>query len=132
MIENKGGGAAHHRRAAGGEGGARRLTRCWSPRPVPTCINPTLYPKDKLPYDPEKDFVPITGLVRINQALLAGKGLPANNVEELIALAKQKPGEITYGTAGVGSAPHMNIVKLSRTWRGVKLRPSITAARRRR
>ena len=49
------------------------------------------------------DFIPITGLVRINQALLASKSLPVNNVKELIELAKQKPGEITYGTAGIGS-----------------------------
>jgi tripartite-type tricarboxylate transporter receptor subunit TctC len=72
-------------------------------------INPAIYPKGKLEYDEKKDFVPITGLVRINQALLASKSLPVSNVKELIALAKQKPGEITYGTAGIGSAPHMNI-----------------------
>ncbi|MGB6760263.1 MAG: tripartite tricarboxylate transporter substrate-binding protein, partial [Xanthobacteraceae bacterium] len=55
-------------------------------------VNPTLYPKDKLPYDPDKDFQPITGLVRIYQALLADRGLPVANAAELIALAKQKPG----------------------------------------
>src|SRR4051812_48241919 len=75
-------------------------------------LNPTLYPKDKLSYDTEKDIAPITGLVRINQALIANNGLAANNVRELIDLAQKKPGEITYGTAGVGSAPHMNIIKL--------------------
>ncbi len=74
-------------------------------------LNPTLYPKEKLSYDTEKDLAPITGLVRINQALIANNGLAANNVSELIELAKKKPGEITYGTAGVGSAPHMNMIK---------------------
>src|SRR5438067_2979729 len=74
-------------------------------------INPTIYPKEKLSYDTEKDLLPITGLVRINQALIANNGLGAANIRELIALANRKPGEITYGTAGVGSAPHMNIVK---------------------
>jgi tripartite-type tricarboxylate transporter receptor subunit TctC len=49
--------------------------------------------------------------VRINQALIASNGLAANNVRELIGLANKRPGEITYGTAGVGSAPHVNIVK---------------------
>jgi tripartite-type tricarboxylate transporter receptor subunit TctC len=72
-------------------------------------INPTIYPPGKLPYDTEKDFVPISGLVRINQALLADKSLPANTAAELIALAKQKPGQLSFGTAGIGSAPHMNI-----------------------
>jgi tripartite-type tricarboxylate transporter receptor subunit TctC len=75
-------------------------------------LNPTLYAKEKLAYDTEKDLLPITGLVRINQALIANNGLAANNVRELIELANKRPGEITYGTAGVGSAPHVNIVKL--------------------
>jgi tripartite-type tricarboxylate transporter receptor subunit TctC len=74
-------------------------------------LNPTLYAKEKLAYDTEKDLLPITGLVRINQALIANNGLAANNVRELIELANKRPGEITYGTAGVGSAPHVNIVK---------------------
>ncbi len=72
-------------------------------------VNPTIYPPGKLPYDTDKDFIPISGLVRINQALIADKGLPADNAAELIALAKQRPGQLTYGTAGIGSAPHMNI-----------------------
>jgi tripartite-type tricarboxylate transporter receptor subunit TctC len=72
-------------------------------------INPILYPKSKLQYDSDKDFIPVTGLVRIYQALLAKKSLPVSNAAELIALAKQKPGQLTYGTAGVGSALHMNM-----------------------
>jgi tripartite-type tricarboxylate transporter receptor subunit TctC len=85
-------------------------------------INPTLYGKGKLPYDEDKDFAPITGLVRINQALLGHPSLPTNSASELIALAKQKPGELTYGTAGIGSAPHMNMV-LIESMAGVKLVP---------
>ena len=72
-------------------------------------INPTVYPPGKLPYDTDRDFVPISGLVRINQALIGDNNLPAANAAELIALAKQKPGQLTYGTAGIGSAPHMNM-----------------------
>src|SRR2546423_11382889 len=85
-------------------------------------LNPTIYPKEKLSYDTEKDLLPITGLVRINQALIANNGLAASNVRELIELANRKPGEITYGTAGVGSAPHMNIVKFE-NMAHVKLQP---------
>ncbi len=85
-------------------------------------INPTLYGKGKLPYDEEKDFAPITGIVRINQALLGNPAVPAGTVKDLIALAKQKPGELTYGTAGIGSAPHMNMVLLE-SMAGAKLLP---------
>ncbi len=75
-------------------------------------INPTLYGKGKIPYDEEKDFIPVSGLVRINQALLVSRELQVKTVSELIALAKQSPGKITYGTAGIGSGPHMNITLL--------------------
>jgi tripartite-type tricarboxylate transporter receptor subunit TctC len=85
-------------------------------------VNPTLYPKGKLPYDAEKDFTPITGLVRIYQALLADRALPVTNAADLIALAKAKPGQLTYGTAGVGSALHMNM-ELFDSMAGVKITP---------
>jgi tripartite-type tricarboxylate transporter receptor subunit TctC len=85
-------------------------------------INPVIYPKGKLPYDTDTAFVPISGLVRINQALIANKKLPVNNAAELIALAKQKPGQLTFGTAGIGSAPHMNI-ELFENMAGVKFTP---------
>jgi tripartite-type tricarboxylate transporter receptor subunit TctC len=85
-------------------------------------VNPTLMPPGKLPYDADKDFVPITGLVRIYQALLADRALPVKNAAELIALAKQKPGQLTYGTAGVGSALHMNM-ELFDNMAGVKITP---------
>ena len=70
-------------------------------------VNPSLYPK--LPYDPVKGFTPISGLVTINHALIVNPALPVHSVEELIALARQKPGEINYGTFGVGSSGHLNM-----------------------
>jgi tripartite-type tricarboxylate transporter receptor subunit TctC len=121
VIENKGG-AAH---VVGAQSVAKAAPDGYSLLVAEAgtfVINPTLYGKGKLPYDEEKDFAPITGLVRINQALLGTPSLPANNVRELIALAKQKPGELTYGTAGIGSAPHMNMV-LFQSMAGVKLVP---------
>jgi tripartite-type tricarboxylate transporter receptor subunit TctC len=75
-------------------------------------INPTLYGKGKIPYDEENDFIPISGLVRINQALVAARDLPVRNVGDLITLAKLSPNKLTYGTAGIGSGPHMNITLL--------------------
>jgi tripartite-type tricarboxylate transporter receptor subunit TctC len=73
-------------------------------------INPTLYGRGILPYDAESDFIPVTGIVRINHALLGHPSVAATNVRELIALARSRPGELTYATAGVGSGPHMNMV----------------------
>jgi tripartite-type tricarboxylate transporter receptor subunit TctC len=75
-------------------------------------INPNVYPKEKLSYDLDKDLIQITGLVRIHHSLVASPSLPVKSFGELIALAKQKPGTLTYGTAGVGSGPHLNMVRL--------------------
>lgn len=81
-------------------------------------VNPSLY--RKLNYDPIKDFTPITGLVTINHALILNPSVPAKNVKELIALAKQKPGELNYGTFGIGSSGHLNM-EMFQTLAGVKL-----------
>ena len=121
VIENKGG-AAH---VVGAQSVAKATPDGYSLLVAEAgtfTINPTLYGKGKLPYDEEQDFLPITGIVRINQALIGHPSLPATNVRELIALTKKKPGELTYGTAGIGSAPHMNMV-LFDSMAGVKLQP---------
>lgn len=68
---------------------------------------PYLYAPGKLPYDPQKDFVPVAGFGTIPAALLVNPPLPVNSVGDLIALAKKKPGSITFGTAGVGTALHI-------------------------
>jgi tripartite-type tricarboxylate transporter receptor subunit TctC len=68
---------------------------------------PHLYAKDKLAYDVEKDFVPVAGYGTIPTALLVHPSVPVNSVSELIALAKSKPGAVTFGTAGVGTALHI-------------------------
>jgi tripartite-type tricarboxylate transporter receptor subunit TctC len=70
-------------------------------------VNPSLYAK--LPYDPVRGFSPIAGLVIINHALIVNPALPVRNVKELIALAREKPREINYGTFGVGSSGHLNM-----------------------
>src|SRR5262247_133100 len=97
VIENKGG-AAH---VVGAQSVAKATPDGYSLLVAEAgtfTINPTLYAKGKLPYDAEEEFIPITGIVRINQALLGRVSLPAGSVRELIALAKTKPGELTYGT----------------------------------
>jgi len=70
-------------------------------------VNPTLYAH--LAYDPVKDFTPISGLVSVNHVLILNPAVPANNVKELIALGKAKPGQLNYGTYGVGSSGHLNM-----------------------
>src|SRR5215471_2211125 len=64
----------------------------------------------KLPYDALNDFVPITALGISPQALVVHPSLQARSVSELIAFAKTKPGEINYGTFGIGSSGHLNII----------------------
>jgi tripartite-type tricarboxylate transporter receptor subunit TctC len=68
-------------------------------------VNPSLY--KKLPYDPLKDFEPITLTGRFALLLIAHPAVPANSVSELIALAKSKPGQLNYGSPGAGSPHHL-------------------------
>jgi tripartite-type tricarboxylate transporter receptor subunit TctC len=70
-------------------------------------MNPHLY--SKLSYDAVNDFTQITGLGISPQALILHPSVPARTVAELIALAKQKPAAINYGTFGPGSSGHLNI-----------------------
>jgi tripartite-type tricarboxylate transporter receptor subunit TctC len=64
----------------------------------------------KLPYDALNDFVPITALGISPQALIVHPSLPGKTVSDLVELAKKKPGEINYGTFGIGSSGHLNII----------------------
>jgi tripartite-type tricarboxylate transporter receptor subunit TctC len=73
-------------------------------------INPYLF--QKLSYDPAKEFVPVSGLISIEQALIGSPQLQASNVADLIALAKREPGALNYGTFGVGSTGHLNMEML--------------------
>ena len=68
-------------------------------------INPKLY--DKLPFDVEKDFVPISLAATIPQILVAHPSVPVNNIRELIALAKAQPGKLNYASVGTGSPGHI-------------------------
>src|SRR5882672_6820260 len=69
-------------------------------------INPHLYAR--LPFDTQRDFTPVTMLVLLQQLLVAHPSLPANSLEELIKLAKAKPGTINYASYGSGSQPHLS------------------------
>ncbi len=73
---------------------------------------PYLYAPGKLSYDAQKDFVPVAGYGTIPAALLVNPSVPVNSVRDLIALAKKKPGALTFGTAGVGTALHIAALEL--------------------
>jgi tripartite-type tricarboxylate transporter receptor subunit TctC len=76
-------------------------------------VNKHLYPK--MTVDPIRDFAPITKVVDVYFVLVAHPSVPAKNVAELIALARSKPGFVTYGTSGPGGAPHLAAELLKRT-----------------
>ncbi len=82
-------------------------------------VNPFLY--RKLAYEP-KDFVPVSGLGSITQALVVHPSVQANTVAQFIALAKSKPGELNYGTLGIGSSSHLNTISFE-NMAGIKLTP---------
>jgi tripartite-type tricarboxylate transporter receptor subunit TctC len=69
-------------------------------------INPSLY--KKLSYDP-KQFVPVSGLAGVSQGLIMHPSVPAQNFNEFLALAKSKPGQLTYAAFGIGTAGHLNM-----------------------
>jgi tripartite-type tricarboxylate transporter receptor subunit TctC len=69
-------------------------------------INPALHPK--LPYDPIRDFTPITQLSRFPNLLAAHPSVPVKTLQDVIALAKVKPGQLNYASAGSGTGTHMS------------------------
>jgi tripartite-type tricarboxylate transporter receptor subunit TctC len=83
----------------------------------PIAINPSLY--RKLNYDPFKDLVPISGIAKADQVVIAHPSVPAKDFAELLALAKKKPGEITFGAFGIGSTSHL-YMEMLQSMAGVK------------
>ena len=67
--------------------------------------NPHLYPK--MPFDPIRDLAPVTQLIDLHQMVVAHPSVAANTLQELVALARAKPGALNYGSYGGGSQPHL-------------------------
>jgi tripartite-type tricarboxylate transporter receptor subunit TctC len=103
VIENKGG--------AGGSVGTEVVARAASDGYTVLftlsshTINPAIYPK--LPFDTLKDFEPVGTVASLPQILVAHPGVPAGSVGELLALAKSKPGSLSYASVGNGSPGHL-------------------------
>ena len=68
-------------------------------------MSPGLF--DKLPYDPVKDFAPLSNVINFPNILVVNPHLPARTVAELVALARAKPGQLSFATSGIGSTNHL-------------------------
>jgi len=118
IIENKGGastqiGAAHVSKSV--PNGYTLLAT-----DATTFTNSYVY--NKLTYDPAKDFIPVSGLGVIHQALVVHPSFPARNVSDLIKLAKASPGSLNYGTMGIGTSSHLSM-EMFESMTGTKLNP---------
>ena len=104
IVDNRGG--------AGGAVGAEQVVRAPADgytlllaNPGPNAINPVLQPKT--PYDPIKDFSMITLMAVSPQVLVIHPSLPVRSAKDLVALAKARPGQINYGSSGIGAITHL-------------------------
>ena len=68
-------------------------------------VNPFIF--DKLPYDPVRDFKPVSLLAKVPSLYVVHPDVPAKNLKEFVAFARSKPGQLNYGSAGNGSAGHL-------------------------
>jgi len=111
VVDNRPGGNY----AIGGQAVARSpadgLTLLVAPDSTVTA-NPHLF--SNLPYDPVKHLTPITVLCRIIPVLVVNPSVPARSVQELIALAKAKPGTLNYGSYGIGTYAHLSMEDFKR------------------
>ena len=85
---------------------------------IPHVINPHLY--RKVTYDAIKDFIPVIQFVSVPLMMASGASLPAKNVKEVIAIAKAKPGQLSYGSGGSGASSHL-AMELFRSMAGIEL-----------
>ena len=74
---------------------------------VPSAMTTNQFIYKKLPYDPLRDFAPITQSTAIAFVLVANPALPVKSVKDLIALSKARPGELNYGSSGIGNLTHL-------------------------
>jgi tripartite-type tricarboxylate transporter receptor subunit TctC len=104
IVENRGGAGGNIGADTVAKAEADGYTLLHTP-PGPLVINQYLY--SRMAYDPEKDFVPLALFAVTPVVLMVNKSLPVKDVAELIAYAKANPGKVTFGSAGVGSIPHL-------------------------
>ncbi|MGE5525237.1 MAG: Bug family tripartite tricarboxylate transporter substrate binding protein [Rhodospirillaceae bacterium] len=76
--------------------------------------------KTKLPFDPQRDFAPVSLGAKLAYVLVVHPSVPANNVKQLVAIAKARPGKLSFASAGTGGAPHL-AGELFKTMAGVDI-----------
>ena len=84
----------------------------------PNAINPAVY--SKLPYDPVRDFAPITLTTLVPNILVVNPYLPARTLKEIFALARARPDQLSYGTGGHGSSNHLSM-DLLKSMTGIRI-----------
>lgn len=85
---------------------------------VAQTISPAIY--RKLGFDPLRDFTPVTLMATLPSMLTTHPSLPAKNVKELVALAKSRPGQMSYASTGNGSSPHM-LMEMFKSMAGINV-----------
>lgn len=83
-------------------------------------VNPYVY--SQLPFDPAKDYLPVSGLVSVHQVLAVNPNVPYKSVADVIAAAKAQPSRLNYATLGTGSSPHLNMEMLEHM-AGIQMTP---------
>ncbi|NKC30485.1 Bug family tripartite tricarboxylate transporter substrate binding protein [Falsiroseomonas selenitidurans] len=104
VVENRPGGGATIGAQAVARAAPDGLTLLYG-TPAPQIINPHLM--RSVPYDPVRDFAPVSGYKRAPNLLAIHPSVPARSLAELIALAKARPGTLTFASSGVGSSSHL-------------------------
>ena len=104
IIENRTGGGTVIAATAVAKSAPDGYTLFFTPAGTLT-TNVTLY--KQLPYDPAKDFVPIALTSKVAFVLVVNPSLPVNSVAELVKYAKERPGQLSYGSTGIGATPHL-------------------------
>jgi tripartite-type tricarboxylate transporter receptor subunit TctC len=104
VIENRTGGGTVIAATAVAKSPPDGYTLFFTPAGTLT-TNVTLY--KQLPYDPAKDFVPVALTSKVAFILAVNPSLPVNSVAELVKYAKERPGQLSYGSTGIGATPHL-------------------------
>ena len=104
MIENRTGGGTVIAATAVAKSPPDGYTLFFVPAGTLT-TNATLY--KKLPYDPGKDFVPIALTSKLGFVLVVNPSLPVHSMKELVAYVKERPGQLSFGSTGIGATPHL-------------------------
>jgi tripartite-type tricarboxylate transporter receptor subunit TctC len=114
LVENKPGGGTFIGMEACARAAPDGYTICIT-TPDSLVYNPLLY--TQVPYNAEKDFVPVTNLVLTNNVIVAARNTPFSTFKDMIAYAKTNPGKVTWATWGAGSIPHVYLEAVTRAFK---------------